>query len=72
MSYMTMASVKIKPKEWIDKKTWREINDILKIQDFKWLGSRRVAGLRPNHNAVFCFKKCLTKIKNSVKVFRVS
>jgi transposase-like protein len=32
------ASVKIKPKEWIDKKTWREINDILRIQDFKWFG----------------------------------
>jgi hypothetical protein len=32
------GSVKIKPKEWIDKKTWREINDILRIQDFKWFG----------------------------------
>ncbi len=32
------GSIKIKPKEWIDRKTWREINDILKIQDFKWFG----------------------------------
>src|SRR6266487_16075 len=32
------GSVKIKPKEWIDKKNWREINDILRIQDFKWFG----------------------------------
>lgn len=32
------GSVKIKSKEWIDKKTWREINDILKAQDFKWFG----------------------------------
>jgi Integrase core domain len=32
------GSVKIKPKEWIDKKTWREINDVLRIQDFKWFG----------------------------------
>jgi hypothetical protein len=24
--------MKIKPKEWIDKKTWRKINDILRIQ----------------------------------------
>lgn len=32
------CSVKIKPKEWIDKKTWREINDILRVQDFKWFG----------------------------------
>jgi hypothetical protein len=32
------GSVKIKPKEWIDKETWREINDILRIYDFKWFG----------------------------------
>ena len=30
--------VKIEPKEWIDKRTWLEINDILRIQDFKWFG----------------------------------
>lgn len=30
------GSVKIKPKQWLDKKTWREINDILRIQDSKW------------------------------------
>ena len=32
------GSVKIRPKEWLDKKNWREINDILRIQDFKWFG----------------------------------
>lgn len=31
-------NVKIKPKEWLDKKNWREINDILRVQDFKWFG----------------------------------
>ena len=30
--------VKIKPKELIDKKTWLEINDVLRIQDFRWFG----------------------------------
>jgi transposase-like protein len=33
-----LNGVKIKPKEWIDKKTWHEINDILRVQDFKWFG----------------------------------
>jgi hypothetical protein len=32
------GSIKIKPREGIDKKTWREINDILRMQDFKWFG----------------------------------
>jgi transposase-like protein len=32
------GNVKIKPKEGIDKKNWREINDILRIHDFKWFG----------------------------------
>ncbi len=35
------GKVKFKPKEWIDKKTWREINDILRIQDFKWFGDSK-------------------------------
>lgn len=29
--------LKIKPKGWIDKKDWREINDILRVQGFNWL-----------------------------------
>jgi hypothetical protein len=32
------GSMKIKPKEWIDKKAWREISAILRIQDFMWFG----------------------------------
>ncbi|MGA9152257.1 MAG: transposase [Candidatus Nitrosopolaris sp.] len=32
------GSVKIKPREWLDKKTSREINEILLVQDFKWFG----------------------------------
>ncbi len=31
--------IRVVPKEWIIKKTWREINDILKINDFAWLPS---------------------------------
>ena len=30
-------SIKISPKDWIDKKIWREINNILKLHDFSWL-----------------------------------
>jgi hypothetical protein len=29
----------IKVEEWLDKKTWREIIDILSIQDFNWYGN---------------------------------
>jgi len=32
------GSVKIKPKAWLDKKNWREINYILRLRDFKWFG----------------------------------
>jgi len=32
------GSVKIKPKERLDKKNWREINDVLRVHDFKWFG----------------------------------
>lgn len=31
--------VKIKPKLWLDKKDWREINDILRAQGFSWLAN---------------------------------
>jgi hypothetical protein len=30
-------SIEIKPKEWIDKKNWREINETLVKYEFKWL-----------------------------------
>jgi hypothetical protein len=29
--------ISIKPKNWIDKSIWREINDILSINGFSWL-----------------------------------
>ena len=32
-------SIKITPKAWIDKRIWREINDILKLHGFSWLSS---------------------------------
>lgn len=32
-------SFKIKPKLWLDKKDWREINDILRVQGFNWLAN---------------------------------
>jgi putative transposase len=28
--------VEVKPKGWLDKKTWREINDILRVQGYGW------------------------------------
>ncbi|HEV8404574.1 MAG TPA: hypothetical protein VGQ13_01580 [Nitrososphaera sp.] len=31
--------IKLKPKEWLDLKAWREINDILRAQGFSWLGN---------------------------------
>jgi hypothetical protein len=30
---------KIKPKGWLDKKEWREVNDILRVQGFNWLAN---------------------------------
>ena len=32
-------SIKITPKDWIDKHIWREINDILKLYKFAWLSN---------------------------------
>lgn len=32
-------SIKITPKEWIDKPVWREINDILRLSGFSWLSN---------------------------------
>ena len=29
--------MKVKPKSWLDKKDWREIHDILRVQGFNWL-----------------------------------
>ncbi|AFU59519.1 hypothetical protein Ngar_c25970 [Candidatus Nitrososphaera gargensis Ga9.2] len=31
--------IKIKPKGWLEKKEWREINDILRMQGFNWLAN---------------------------------
>jgi hypothetical protein len=31
--------IKMKPKGWLDKKDWREINDILRVQGFNWLSN---------------------------------
>jgi hypothetical protein len=33
--------LKIKPKGWMDKKDWCEINDILRIQGFNWLSNSK-------------------------------
>jgi hypothetical protein len=30
-------SIEIKPKEWMDKKNWREVNETLVKYGFKWL-----------------------------------
>lgn len=31
--------IKIKARTWLDKKDWREINDILRVQGFSWLSN---------------------------------
>jgi endonuclease III len=38
-------SVEIKSKEWLDKKNWREINQVLLKHGFKWISSEIVVGL---------------------------
>ncbi len=32
-------SIRISPRDWIDKQIWREINDILKLHQFSWLSN---------------------------------
>ena len=29
--------IKVRPKNWMDKKDWREIHDILRVKGFNWL-----------------------------------
>ncbi len=33
--------ISLKPKDWLPKAIWREINDILSINDFSWLENRK-------------------------------
>jgi transposase-like protein len=33
--------IMIRPKVWLEKQTWREINDILKLSGFSWLSNGR-------------------------------
>lgn len=33
--------IKVKPKGWMEKKEWREIHDILRVQGFNWLANGR-------------------------------
>ncbi len=32
-------SIKVTPTGWIDKKVWREINDLLRLHQFSWLSN---------------------------------
>lgn len=34
-------AIKVTPKGWIEKRTWREINDILRLDGFSWLSNER-------------------------------
>jgi hypothetical protein len=34
-------SIEIKPKDWLNKKEWREINEILAEHGFEWLSHGR-------------------------------
>lgn len=31
--------IRVKPREWLDLKAWREINDILRVDGFSWLSN---------------------------------
>lgn len=31
--------MKVKPKGWMDKKLWKETNDILRVHQFAWLSN---------------------------------
>ena len=31
--------IRVVPKQWIEKRIWREINDILRLNQFAWMGS---------------------------------
>lgn len=33
--------IKVKPKGWLDKQIWKEINDILRVHQFAWLSNGR-------------------------------
>ena len=33
--------IKVYPKEWIEKQTWRQINDILRLNGFSWFSDGR-------------------------------
>ena len=33
--------IKVKPTGWIEKQTWREINDILRLNGFCWMANGR-------------------------------
>jgi hypothetical protein len=33
--------MKVKPKGWMDKQVWKEINDILRVHQFGWLSNGR-------------------------------
>jgi hypothetical protein len=34
--------IKVKPKGWLDKQVWKEINDILRVHQFAWLSKARI------------------------------
>jgi len=33
--------IKVYPKGWLEKQTWREINDILRLNGFSWISNGR-------------------------------
>jgi hypothetical protein len=43
--------IKVIPKGWMQKPTWREINDILRLNGFSWLSNGKDScWLKPLHN----------------------
>ena len=49
--------IKVYPKGWLEKQTWREINDILRFNGFSWFSDDRhscwIAQFYDDHSLIF-------------------
>ena len=49
--------IKVNPKGWIEKQTWREINDILRLNGFSWFSNGKdsfwIAQFCDDHSLIF-------------------
>jgi hypothetical protein len=53
--------IKVKPKGWLDKQIWKEINYILRLHQFAWLSTESIAlefPLAESKSVIGYFKCC--------------